>query len=58
MEPTIFFLKKPSLTSKGHLEGQMLLKWCMVMLYGPKRYKKVIEIKFQYYIINLEALLI
>ena len=57
MKPSIFS-KNPSLTSKGHPEGQMLLKWCMLMLYGPKRYKKVIEMKFQCYIINLEALLI
>ncbi len=43
---------------RGHPKGQMLLKWCLFMLYGPNRYKKVIELKFQCYIINSKALLI
>ncbi len=55
---TSIFSKKPSLTSKGHPEGQMLLKWCMLMLYGPKSDKKLVELKFQCYIINLQAFLI
>ena len=43
MKPSIL-LKPHSLTSKIDPEGQILLKWCMLMLYGPKRYKKVIEV--------------
>ena len=57
MEPSILS-KNDSLTSKGHPEGQILLKWCILILYGPKKSKKIIEHKFYYYVINLEALLI
>ena len=57
MKPLIFS-KKSSLTSKGHPKGQMLQKWCMLRLYGPKSDKKLIELKFKCYIIYLEALLI
>ncbi len=56
IEPSILS-KNDSLTSKGHPEGQILQKWCILIVYGPRREKKI-EHKFHCYIINLEALLI
>ena len=57
MEPSILS-KNDSLTSKGHPKGQILLKWCILMSNGPKSDEKGNKLKFQCYIINLDALLI
>ena len=55
MQPTIF-TKNHSLTSKGHHEGQKLLKRGMLNFIDPKRKKKTI-LDFYAFIIKLEALL-
>ncbi len=58
MKPSIFLSKNPSLTSKGHPEGKMLLKWCMLNNFGLQDQKVQTKDKFNVYNIILQALLL